>query len=176
MPIKQNRKRLPCGRIRLVVDHKVEPSLQDLTDRLNNYLSKHRLKKSHSRLAIMDVIFRRVRHFSIPDLVQLVQIRRPDIAFATIYRSVPLFVSAGILKKSLSDDVGQSIYELDSEVHHDHIICKNCAEVFEFHSVPIESQLSKVAGSHGLSLVSHEHVLWVECDYFHQRESRHDSL
>lgn len=158
-------KRLPCGRIRSAPDRKAQFSFEDLTDRLNSYLSKHRLKKSKSRLAIMDVIFRRVRHFSIPDLVQLVQIHRPDIAFATIYRSVPVLVSAGILKKSLSDDLGQNIYELDSEVHHDHIICKDCTEVFEFHSAPIEAQLFKIAESYGLSLTSHEHVLRVECNY-----------
>ncbi|MCC7406047.1 MAG: transcriptional repressor [Bdellovibrionales bacterium] len=118
----------------------------------------------------MDVIFRHARHFSIPDLVQLAQIHRPDIAFATIYRSGPVLLSAGILKKSLSDDSGHTIYELDSEVHHDHIICKDCAEVFEFHSPAIETQLSMVAGSYGLSLTVHEHVLWAECSYF-QRES-----
>jgi Fur family ferric uptake transcriptional regulator len=168
--MKHSRKRLPCGRVRSIADRKAQISFQYLTNKLNRYLSKHRLKKSHSRLAIMDVIFRHARHFSIPDLVQLAQIHRPDIAFATIYRSVPVLLSAGILKKSLSDESGHTIYELDSEVHHDHIICKNCAEVFEFHSPAIETQLSMVAGSYELSLTVHEHVLWAECSYF-QRES-----
>lgn len=168
--MKHGRKRLPCGRVRSIADRKAQISFQYLTNKLNRYLSKHRLKKSHSRLAIMDVIFHHARHFSIPDLVQLAQIHRPDIGFATIYRSVPVLLSAGILKKSLSDDSGHTIYELDSEVHHDHIICKNCAEVFEFHSPAIETQLSMVAGRYELSLTVHEHVLWAECSYF-QRES-----
>ena len=52
--------------------------------------------------------------------------------------------------------------------HHDHIICKNCGAIIEFHDAELEELQKKIALKHGIELDSHRMQLFGgecrECD------------
>ncbi|MGZ3707544.1 MAG: transcriptional repressor, partial [Bdellovibrionota bacterium] len=57
------------------------------------------------------------------------------------------------------------MYEPVDEEHHDHIICVDCGEIFEFHDDQIESQQSQVAREMKFEEVRHRHVVYARCAY-----------
>ena len=55
-----------------------------------------------------------------------------DIGLATVYRVLTQFEQAGLVTRhnSASD---HSVFELESGLHHDHMVCLACGKIEEFH-------------------------------------------
>jgi len=89
-------------------------------------LRQNKLKVTPARLAILD-IFERNRHpLSVKDLAK--KLSSTGIDTVTLYRNVESLQNLGLLKKILIDDK-QTHYELSSQDHHHHIICKVCGKI-----------------------------------------------
>lgn len=160
--------RLPCGRPIPVVS-KTEAAARPTRDvflkRLNAYLEEKDLNQSDSRNRIVDIILEEDRHFSINDLVTKVHSAYPNIGSATIYRNVPVLLEAGIIRETLVDDQRQKVYEIEAEEHHDHIVCTDCQEIFEFHSEVIETAQNKISEKMSFIPTRHRHVIYASCKF-----------
>ncbi len=104
-------------------------------------------------------------HFSGPELVKKVRKTHPEIGPATVYRCLPVLLEAGVLRDSLTDKAGQSVYEVQRNEHHDHVVCLDCRAILEFHEVGIESLQEKVLARLGFQEVHHSHVVYAHCQY-----------
>ena len=80
---------------------------------------------------------------------------------ATVYRVLSQLQRARILIRHRFED-GQSVYELDDHVHHDHMVDLESGEVVEFQSMQIEEAQEAIAAEEGYEIVDHELVLWVK--------------
>jgi Fur family ferric uptake transcriptional regulator len=126
------------------------------------YLERHHLKRSDQREAILDTFLESERHLSVEDLLRLVQKRRPDIGRTTVYRTLKLLQEAGLAQELVLD--GQSRFELDyNRAHHDHFICRECSEIFEFASDEIERIQDEIAASIGFEIEGHRHQIYGRC-------------
>src|SRR6185295_14002602 len=126
------------------------------------YIAKNRLKRSDQREAILDTFLRSERHLSVEDLHQLVQKRRPDIGRTTVYRTLKLLQDAGLAQELVLD--GQSRFEVDyNRAHHDHFICRECSEIFEFISDEIERIQDEIAAKIGFEIEGHRHQIYGRC-------------
>ena len=104
-------------------------------------------------------------HLDAQGLVEQVKKKHSGIGAATVYRSIKVLCDASILKESLTDANGRVIYELFDEGHHDHIVCLDCDEIFEFHDEKIELQQSAVVKQLDFREVRHRHVVYAHCSY-----------
>ena len=68
--------------------------------------------------------------------------------------------SAGLLERHHFED-GGAVYELASEIHHDHMIDVDTGEVIEFVSEPLESLQLEIADQKGVELINHQLIMWV---------------
>jgi Fur family ferric uptake transcriptional regulator len=126
------------------------------------YLAQHRLKRSEQREIILDTFLRSDRHFSVDDLLQLVQKRRPEIGRTTVYRTLKLLQAAGLAQELALQ--GQTRFERDyKRKHHDHFICNSCGDIFEFSNAQIERTQDEIAAEIGFVIQGHRHQIYGLC-------------
>lgn len=157
-------KTLPCGRIRKTVVATPSPKQFEVWQKLlRNYLVTQGLKYTEQRWKIAELILSTGGHLDAQALVEQVKKKHVGIGAATVYRSIKVLCDASILKESLVDANGRVVYEIFGEEHHDHIICMDCNEIFEFHDLKIESLQSAVVEKLNFKEVRHRHVVYAHC-------------
>jgi len=167
----QKSTQLPCGRKppRQVPNRKM--TLEDWQEKLRVYVEAHQQKNSESRNKILDVIVGDPTHFNSQILVKRVVSCHPEIGAATVYRNIPLLLAAGVIQESLTQESGETLYELSDEEHHDHIVCVDCGAIFEFHEDLIERTQEKVMNGLHFKSVRHKHVIYAQCDFQQKKKS-----
>jgi len=157
-------KTLPCGRSK--PSPASPPSAKQFEvwqNQLRNYLIAQGLKYTEQRWKIAELILTMNKHMDAQALVDQVKKRHSEIGAATVYRTIKVLCDAGILKESLTDAHGRIFYEIFDVQHHDHIICLDCGEIFEFSDQKIESLQSAVAQKMNFEEVRHRHVVYAHC-------------
>lgn len=133
--------------------------------RLASHIRERGLKHTRQREQILDAFFDAGGHTSIDELLARVQERMPGVGYATVYRSMKLFVEAGVAQERHFRD-GQTRYEPvgREDTHHDHLICTLCGMIFEFEDPVIEARQHDVALRHGLTVATHRHEIYGTCN------------
>ena len=136
---------------------------QMLRDLLANHMAEHGLKRTRQREVILDTFLELDEHTTIDGLLEAVQRVYPAVGYATVYRTLRLFVDAGVAKERRFGD-GPAMYEpAEPDHHHDHLICTTCGKIFEFEDELIEERQVLVAQQLGLRLTNHRMTLYGEC-------------
>ena len=128
-----------------------------------NHLKQAGLRTTVPRLKILDIFSRsKHRHLSAEEVYRNLLDEDEDIGLATVYRVLTQFETAGLLQKHMFGD-NRAVFELDSGVHHDHMICTECGRVEEFHNEEIERLQIELSKSAGFQLRYHEMNLYGCC-------------
>jgi len=159
----------PCGRPRPPTPSAARPSI-DWKAELNQYLKEKGLRATKPREQVAEIALHQETHFEIQTLIREVQQKHPDIGPATVYRSVKTLCEAGLLSETLQNDGGVTLYEPYEEEHHDHIICVDCGEIFEFHDEGLERAQDKAIKAMGFAEAKHKHVIYAKCGYLRAEE------
>jgi Fur family ferric uptake transcriptional regulator len=124
-------------------------------------LRKVGLKVTHPRKRILELLeVQKNKHLTADEIYRHLMEAREDIGLATVYRVLNQFESAGLVEKH-NFESGQAYYELDSGVHHDHMVCVETGKVIEFISEEIEEAQKKIAEAHGYEIEDHSLVIYV---------------
>lgn len=132
---------------------------------LKAYLTENGLKFTEQRWKIVELILSTSGHLDAQALVEQVKKRHAGIGAATVYRSIKVLCDAEILKESLTDNTGTVFYEFSDGAHHDHIVCLDCGEIFEFYDLKMESLQSAAVEKMDFKEVKHRHVVYANCSY-----------
>lgn len=128
-----------------------------------NELKKAGLKTTVPRLKILGILEgSNVRHMTAEDVYKELLDAGEDIGLATVYRVLTQFETAGLVIRH-NFEGGRSVFELDDEGHHDHIVCVECGRVFEFYDKTIEERQRKVAEKAGFVLQDHSLHMYGVC-------------
>lgn len=126
------------------------------------HLTRHHLKRSSQREAILDAFVTAGHHVSVEDLLRIVRRRHPEVGRTTIYRTLRLFQEAGLASELLFG--GEARFEpVWNRDHHDHFVCVACGEIFEFHSDEIERIQDEIASEIGFTIEGHRHYVYGRC-------------
>lgn len=132
--------------------------MMDSTD-----LKQAGLKTTLPRLRVLSILENsKIRHLSAEDVYKELLNEQYSVGLATVYRVLTQFEDAGlVIRHHFEGD--RSVFELNDEDHHDHMICAQCARVTEFVDRRIESLQEKVAEQHGFLLQDHSLTLYGIC-------------
>jgi Fur family ferric uptake transcriptional regulator len=130
-------------------------------EKLSEHLTRHGLKQTRQREAILDAFLAAKGHLTSEELYEAVLHTSPDVGAATVYRALKLFCEAGVARAHHFRD-GVTLYEREGH-HHDHLICQGCGAIVEFERETIEEEQRKVAAEHGYQLTQHRHILYGIC-------------
>ena len=126
----------------------------------NQELRKVGLKVTLPRVKILNLLDQSEdRHMSAEDVYKALLEAGEEVGLATVYRVLTQFEQAGLVERH-NFDGGHSVFELDSGEHHDHMVCTESGQVFEFHNDEIEELQKKVAEELGFELTGHNLVLY----------------
>jgi Fur family ferric uptake transcriptional regulator len=127
----------------------------------SNNLKQAGLKVTHPRKRILEILEnQRNKHLTADDIYRYLVDAGEEIGLATVYRVLNQFESAGLVEKH-NFESGQAYYEIDSGVHHDHMVCVETGKVVEFISEEIEAAQKKIAEAHGYEIEDHSLVIYV---------------
>ncbi|MDP1557819.1 MAG: ferric iron uptake transcriptional regulator [Nitrosomonas sp.] len=134
------------------------------SDNLKNInLKTTGLKTTLPRLKILNLFENsKVRHLSAEDVYKILINEGEDIGLATVYRVLTQFEQAGLLERQHFEG-GKAVFELNSDGHHDHLVCLQCGRVEEFYDAEIEKRQIKIAKDRGFLLHEHSLSLYADC-------------
>lgn len=141
-----------------------DPRFRWFWDTLDQYLLRHHLKQTSQRKLIVSHILRLNTHLDAEELHRHVErAGHKNIGLATIYRTLTLLKTAGLLEQKSFQD-GRSLFEIIvPDSHHDHLICRQCGRVIEFENDQIEKIQHEIARRYGFRLESHRLDLFGDC-------------
>lgn len=108
----------------------------------------HRMTKP--RRDVVDVVMRQSRPFTAEQIVQLL----PDISRATVYRTLEIMASVGILSRLLQSN-GHPAYVVGNPGHRHHLICSSCGYVVAITPCPIEAAVTELGADHDFTVQGH---------------------
>ena len=117
------------------------------------------MRMTDQRRIIARVLSLAKDHPSVEDVHQRAHEIDAGISLSTVYRTVRLFVDAGIVESHDFGD-GKARLETVAEEHHDHLINVKTGEVIEFRNEEIEALQERVARELGFKLVDHRLELY----------------
>jgi Fur family ferric uptake transcriptional regulator len=125
-------------------------------------LKKAGLKATLPRIRILHILEESAgKHLSAEDVYKILLDHGEEVGLATVYRVLTQFEAAGLVIRH-NFDSGHSVFELDSGIHHDHMVRLDTGEIIEFQNEEIEDLQKKIAKKHGYELVEHSLVLYVK--------------
>lgn len=129
----------------------------------NSFAASKGLRSTRQRDVILDIFLSTHQHVSVEELYLKIKASNPGIGHATVYRTLKLFVEAGLAREILLHD-GQTRYEhvLAGE-HHDHLVCTGCNSIIEFENETIENLQDQIAALHGFLIKSHKLEIYGLC-------------
>lgn len=120
------------------------------------------LKITQPRLKILSLLeTSQKRHFSAEEVYQQLLAEGNSIGLATVYRVLTQFETAGLVMRH-NFEGGQSIFELDSGEHHDHMVDLKTGKIVEFTDEIIENRQREIATQYGFTLLEHSLILYGE--------------
>lgn len=107
--------------------------MENLLNKIKVNLKKKGYKLTFQRQKILDVIINnKYKHLTSEEVYKFIKDDYPEIALATVYRTIQLLEEANVLCKF---DISQSgikyeVMELDNKHQHPHFICTSCKRIF----------------------------------------------
>ncbi|MDA8431016.1 MAG: transcriptional repressor [Geobacteraceae bacterium] len=129
----------------------------------NEFAASKGLRSTRQRDIILDVFLSTHQHVSVEELYLKVKASNPGVGQATVYRTLKLFVEAGLAREVLLHD-GQTRFEhVMAGEHHDHLVCTGCNAIIEFENETIEKLQDEIATRHGFKIRSHKLEIYGLC-------------
>ena len=132
---------------------------------VKNVLKTEGLRATKQRLDIWDELCSTDNHRDIESILDDLKKKKINVSRATLYRTIDVFVKHDLLKK-ITLDSGRFLYEHNKKTitpKHDHIVCDDCGEIFEFYDNEISSIEEKIADDLNMSLTKRVHQLSGTC-------------
>jgi len=105
---------------------------EEVFDSFKEALQSENLKLTPQRQKIFTAIADTNQHWEVDDLMFQFREENDRISRATIYRTLDILVDYGFVRK-VDFGEGRCRYEyVRGKKYHDHMICEECGEVFEF--------------------------------------------
>ncbi|NQV26260.1 MAG: transcriptional repressor [Rhodopirellula sp.] len=134
-------------------------------DKFREYLVTKGQRLTREREIIVDEVFSDHEHFDTDQLVARLSGRsdKRSVSRATVYRALSAMNDAGLLRKVARPN-GREVWEHDyGYPQHDHMVCSQCGELFEFHNEEISSLIEKIASAQGFLKTSHRLEVYGTC-------------
>jgi len=121
------------------------------------------LKATAPRIKILEILESNVlRHVSAEDVYKYLLEIDEEIGLATVYRVLTQFEAAGLVTRHRFEG-GNSVFELNEGVHHDHLLCVKCGKVDEFVDNIIEERQREMALQAGYEMTDHSLCIYGIC-------------
>jgi len=121
------------------------------------------VRTTRQRTAVADLLSRMDGFRSAQDLHDLLRHEGASIGLTTVYRHLQALAEAGQVDVLRTGD-GEAVYRrCPTDVHHHHLVCRDCGRSVEVEGPEVETWASAVAAEHGFTDVSHTVEVFGTC-------------
>jgi Fur family ferric uptake transcriptional regulator len=142
--------------------------------RFLDFLGRKKLRLTAQRRAIIESAFSTDQHFTAEQLLAWSRKRDNSVSRATVYRTLPLLTESGLVGEM---DLGKDRKYYDPNYaerpRHNHIICQDCQQIFEFESEKLEVLEKEIGRRLGFLILGRRLQITASCEEF--RKSGHCS-
>jgi Fur family transcriptional regulator, ferric uptake regulator len=133
-------------------------------EKFREYLATRGKRMTRERSTILEAVFAEHDHFDAEQLARQLDDGPGRVSRSTVYRTLEQMVEAGMLRSVARQD-GRNVYEHDyGYPEHDHLICRKCGSLTEFHNNEIRRILERVAADRGFRMEGHRLEVTGLCD------------
>ncbi len=137
--------------------------LEKLEAKFKSFVYSKRGKVTNERLALLRTLYNNDGHFSVDELMDLMDSQEIRVSRATIYRTLDLLVQCGMVRKLMIENQETRYESALNSGHHDHIICVDCGKIIEFFNPELEAIQDDILDVYELKPVKHIHQLYGSC-------------
>ena len=131
--------------------------------RLQDYIQHGGGRVTETRKLILEAIYETHSHFSGDDIFIRLNEKGYEVSRASIFRTLPLLVEAGLLRESVSNERHKHYEHTWGHTHHEHLTCSECGRVIEFYDPKLETLLTAIADQYDYSIRDHRIELFGVC-------------
>ena len=141
-----------------------------LLERFRRWLAEQRLPVTRQRDLVAETVFESEEHLSVDAIGRRLRERGVRVGIATIYRTLGLLVSAGLVREHEFGEGFRRFEPAGGEEGHEHLICDRCGRVVEFANERLERMLPVIADEHAFQHRRHRVEIFGTCRDCLQRE------
>ncbi|MEO7175488.1 MAG: transcriptional repressor [Saprospiraceae bacterium] len=138
--------------------------IRDVRTIFSLHLEKNSLRKTPERYAILEEIYKRTDHFDAEALYIHMKTQNYRVSRATVYNTLELLVNCDLVKKH---QFGKNLAQYEKSYgfkQHDHLICVDCAKVFEFCDPRLQQIKDMMGDILHFKVTHHSLNLYGKCD------------
>lgn len=109
-----------------------------------NFLKQQGFKWTPEREKVLQEAFATEGHFEAEELAYRLRRQGSRISKATVYRTLPLLIKAGLIKEVIHGEKHSHYEHVHGEERHDHLICLKCGKITEFQDASLREVEEKV--------------------------------
>ena len=140
-----------------------DQQLSDVKDRFAEFLRERQLRKTPERFAILEEIYRATDHFDADELYVKLRQGNVRVSRATVYNTLDLLMECSLVRRHQFGEKQAKYEAAHSYAQHDHLICEDCNELFEFCDPRIQGIQEMVAEIFQFDVVRHSLNLYGHC-------------
>ncbi len=127
------------------------------------FLKKKGYRATPERDIVLREIYSAAGHFDADELFIKLKQKNHNISRATVYNTLDLLVECNLVSQNSFGHKHLHYERVYGYDHHDHIVCNQCGEVFEFSNPKIEEQQDAVCKSMGFDIRQHTLQIFADC-------------
>lgn len=128
-----------------------------------NYLKKGPYRVTPERFEVLENAFAQNEHFSADELYLLMKNEGSNISRATVYNTLELLVTCGLLSKQNFFGKEARFEKIIGVLDHNHIICVNCGRITEFKSAAVQKIQEAICEENNFVAVNHSFNIYGYC-------------
>ena len=138
-------------------------SLIDVHTVFENYLKQHDLKYTPQRKIIVSKLFELNDHVEAEDFMSSIYKLGYKISRGTLYSTLKILVESNMVLKIKTKENKVYYEPIYGRKEHNHLICHDCGDIFEFKDETIEKRQKQITVDLGFEIENYAHVLHGSC-------------
>ena len=120
------------------------------------------LRVTPQRLIVLEALAAHSGHISADEILQWAAARYPAINLATVYRTLDLLISIGVVAQT-DFGSGVSFFELVGDAPHHHLVCEHCHAVLEVDDKALQPVHERILRDYGFLINARHLALFGAC-------------
>ena len=135
----------------------------EVRERFETFLKERNQRQTPERFAILDQIYEATTHFDADELYLRLREKGIQVSRATVYNTLDLLIECELVRRHRFGDKQAKYERAYSYWQHDHLICMDCNELFEFCDPRIQGIQEMVADIYQFEVKHHSLHIYGHC-------------